>query len=214
MNVNGIAFKLSMHYDETVHENDDSDEYFTVFFDAGKGEVSEKERIIHKNSCSAQEFPTAISNDGYEFKCWVDGNGVECNNLNLTSNNDITLFAVYEETSITETWEITETAKFYDSPLSINVTNESEPLKTNFIIGDANHDGIIDGRDASAVFTKFTQISTSDESSLTQEELLVIDVNQSGRLDLEDASIILSYYTITSANNYDISFVEYLKAPQ
>lgn len=109
-------------------------------------------------------------------------------------------------------YEISVDAHTYESPLIIDSLNESEPSSTttSFVIGDANFDGIIDGRDSSIILTIFAQKSTSDNTiSLTPEEMSM-DVNQNGIIDPQDATIILTYYTLSSAGQEDLTFVEYL----
>lgn len=81
---------------------------------------------------------------------------------------------------------------------SISIENTFKESYTN-LKGDVNNDGVIDGRDASAVLGISSKLAT--RKTLTQEEKeqsTRADVNNDGVIDQRDASEILSYYATQS----------------
>ena len=86
-------------------------------------------------------------------------------------------------------------------PLTIAVTDRA--------LGDVNDDGIVDGKDATAVLTDYALSSANKEGKLTKAQLIAADVNGNVIVDGNDATKILSYYAFTSASN-EGSFIDYL----
>jgi hypothetical protein len=68
----------------------------------------------------------------------------------------------------------------------------------SFICGDFTEDGIIDGRDSTAVLTLYARSSVG-AAVITNEQLKKGDFNKDNILDARDASMILSYYAYESA---------------
>ena len=67
------------------------------------------------------------------------------------------------------------------------------------MLGDANGDGIVDGRDASDVLSEYAAVSSGKAVSFTDEQKTSADVNSDDSVDGRDASAILAYYAQISA---------------
>ncbi len=78
------------------------------------------------------------------------------------------------------------------------------------LYGDANEDGVVDGRDASLVLTEYAKISTSSPASFSESQTIRADVNFDDIIDARDASMILSYYAYLSTLKvgYDVYPIE------
>ena len=63
-------------------------------------------------------------------------------------------------------------------------------------MGDVNSDGIVDGKDATAVLSSYAKASAGDELTI---DAVLGDVNFNGRIDAVDASTILTQYADSSA---------------
>ena len=74
-------------------------------------------------------------------------------------------------------------------------------VKTDFILGDVNDNGIVDAVDASAVLTYYAMTSTGKEGGFTESQLKAADFNNNGTVDGIDASAILSFYAKNSVGN-------------
>ena len=86
------------------------------------------------------------------------------------------------------TWEI-----FKPSPL--HSSQISKVPKCDEKMGDVNGDGIVDGKDASAVLASYARASAGDEPTV---DPVLSDFNFNGRTDAVDASAIISYYAKSS----------------
>ena len=72
--------------------------------------------------------------------------------------------------------------------LKINLFSET-PAEPECRWGDANHDGFINGKDATMVLQYYAGVITGDELCLART-----DVNNDGSHDGRDATLILQYY--------------------
>ena len=80
-----------------------------------------------------------------------------------------------------------------------------------YTLGDADENGVIDGRDASLVLTEYAQTSTGKESSFSPSQTLAADVDENSVIDGRDASRILSYYASISVYGGEIDLQEGIK---
>ena len=64
-----------------------------------------------------------------------------------------------------------------------------EPEEPDCLWGDANHDGVVNGKDATLVLQYYAGVITGDELCL-----LRTDVNGDGAYNGKDAMLILQYY--------------------
>ena len=76
-------------------------------------------------------------------------------------------------------------------------------------LGDINGDGLIDGRDATAVLTEYTVVSTDGESTFTDAQYTAADVNTDLNVDARDATAILTFYARQSTG-LDMPFWKYM----
>lgn len=60
---------------------------------------------------------------------------------------------------------------------------------------DVNDDGIIDGRDASAILTAAGKIAIGEPSGLTPKQEKAADANMDGIIDQRDATFVLTFYS-------------------
>ena len=103
-----------------------------------------------------------------------------------------------ETTTSTTTTETTTSTTTTKTTTSTTTTTTPELV---YKLGDVNHDGIADGRDASAVLTDYAISSTGGSSFLSEKALTAADVNYDGITDGRDASVILSFYAESSTND-------------
>ena len=76
-------------------------------------------------------------------------------------------------------------------------------------LGDVTNDGIIDGRDATAVLTEYAMTSTGKKSQFDEDQIKAADVNKDNIIDGRDATNILTYYAYTSTG-HNISLEEFI----
>ncbi len=76
-------------------------------------------------------------------------------------------------------------------------------------LGDVTDDGIIDGRDATAVLTEYAMTSTGKKSQFNEDQIKAADVNKDNIVDGRDATTILTYYAYTSTG-HNISLEEFV----
>ena len=76
-------------------------------------------------------------------------------------------------------------------------------------LGDVTDDGIIDGRDATAVLTEYAMTSTGKKSQFNEDQIKAADVNKDNIIDGRDATNILTYYAYTSTG-HNISLEEFI----
>lgn len=79
-----------------------------------------------------------------------------------------------------------------------------------YTIGDIDGNGIVDGRDATAVLTAYAVASVRGAYPLSEEQLSAADVTGNGITDGIDASMILSFYAASSAGKAD-NIIEYIQ---
>lgn len=77
-------------------------------------------------------------------------------------------------------------------------------------LGDVNKDGILDGRDATAILSDYALRSANKDGSLDKAQSIAADVTGNGVVDGTDATKVLTYYALTSAGSTNDSFVEFL----
>ncbi|MBE6862359.1 MAG: hypothetical protein E7497_05620 [Ruminococcus sp.] len=75
-----------------------------------------------------------------------------------------------------------------------NYTFESLGEYVEFLLGDADGDGVVNSSDASKVLSAYATTATGGESPLTKVQIKAADVNCDGAVDSSDASSILAYY--------------------
>lgn len=94
--------------------------------------------------------------------------------------------------------EIGDTVRAYTS---FNITVD-DSQQYNDKLGDANLDGIVDGRDATLVLTEYAKISVSggDAFASSPRSKTVADVDENGIIDGRDATSILTYYAYLSVD--------------
>jgi hypothetical protein len=73
--------------------------------------------------------------------------------------------------------------------------------------GDVNHDGLIDGADASMILYAN---ANGIEENLTPEEREAADINQDDLIDGVDASMLL-IYNVYTANNGELSLTDWIR---
>ena len=78
-----------------------------------------------------------------------------------------------------------------------------------YTTGDIDGNGIVDGRDATAVLTAYAVASVRGAYPLGEEQLIAADVTGNGITDGIDASMILSFYAASSAGKTD-NIIEYI----
>ena len=88
----------------------------------------------------------------------------------------------------------------YAPPLKIAVTDKA--------LGDVTDDGIVDGRDASAVLTDYAKRSANKDGQLDHSQSIAADVDGNLIVDGNDATTILSYYAYISTHE-NCSIIEY-----
>lgn len=67
-----------------------------------------------------------------------------------------------------------------------------------YSLGDVNTDGILDGRDATAILTYYAITSTGSEFSNDGFNAEYADYNEDGIIDGRDATAVLTYYAKSS----------------
>lgn len=115
-----------------------------------------------------------------------------------TTTETTTSTTTTETTTSTTTTETTTSTTTTETTTSTTTTTTPELV---YKLGDVNHDGIADGRDASAVLTDYAISSTGGSSFLSEKALTAADVNYDGITDGRDASVILSFYAESSTND-------------
>uniref|UniRef100_A0A9X9ZA79 Dockerin from ScaH n=1 Tax=Ruminococcus flavefaciens FD-1 TaxID=641112 RepID=A0A9X9ZA79_RUMFL len=85
--------------------------------------------------------------------------------------------------------------------------------KPQYRLGDVDFNGIIDGRDATAVLTEYARISTGKPAEFVGNTALAADVNKDNMIDAADATHILTYYAISSTRD-DITSDDYFALHQ
>ena len=115
-----------------------------------------------------------------------------------TTTETTTSTTTTETTTSTTTTETTTSTTTTKTTTSTTTTTTPELV---YKLGDVNHDGIADGRDASAVLTDYAISSTGGSSFLSEKALTAADVNYDGITDGRDASVILSFYAESSTND-------------
>ena len=76
-------------------------------------------------------------------------------------------------------------------------------------MGDANLDGVIDGRDATAVLTEYAAVSSGKGGAFNDEQNKQGDVNTDKTIDARDASAILTFYAQQSSGK-NITIEKYM----
>ncbi|NLP26261.1 MAG: hypothetical protein GX365_02820 [Clostridiales bacterium] len=69
-------------------------------------------------------------------------------------------------------------------------------VKEEYLIGDINFDGKINGADAANALRIYNSIMGGNESEITKEQLIRADVNRDGKVNSKDAVLILKYYNM------------------
>lgn len=81
------------------------------------------------------------------------------------------------------------------------------------LIRDVNFDGLVDGRDASAVLTEYARISVGNEPLFTETQRYVADANGDGIITATDATDILTYYCSNAASPQTVVFTVMVAEP-
>jgi hypothetical protein len=81
------------------------------------------------------------------------------------------------------------------------------------LIRDVNFDGIVDGRDASAVLTEYARISVGNEPLFTETQRYVADANGDGMITATDATDVLTYYCSNAASPQTVVFTVMVAEP-
>lgn len=76
--------------------------------------------------------------------------------------------------------------------------------------GDVDANGIIDGRDATAVLSAYARASVGKAYPFSKEQLAAADVTGEGMTDGNDASCILTFYAVSSVGKAD-DIIEFLQ---
>lgn len=127
--------------------------------------------------------------------------------------NDVTDKLPWKEKTITypviaaeaQSPETTTTAPETTTTTTTTVTTTvttTAPVLTpgGYTLGDADSNGIIDGRDATVVLTEYAKTSTGSAPTFTAAQTKAADVNLDGIIDGRDASILLAYYAKISTS--------------
>ena len=86
-----------------------------------------------------------------------------------------------------------------------------EAAAGTYTMGDVNFDGMIDGRDATAVLTEYAKTSAGQPVSFRYRQNIVSEVTNDKVIDGRDATFILTYYAKSSAGSETATFDEYMK---
>ena len=86
---------------------------------------------------------------------------------------------------------------------------EYPQAEKQFILGDANEDGVIDGKDASYVLTCYAMMSVDSDFSMPPVAAEAADITGDRIIDGNDASKLLSYYAAVSAGK-KLSLKQYI----
>ncbi|MBD5142616.1 MAG: hypothetical protein HDT22_03280 [Ruminococcus sp.] len=97
-------------------------------------------------------------------------------------------------TSDSKPTETSTTSSFNTDPTETSTTNVN-----NFLLGDANGDGVVDAEDATLVLRHSANVGAKLEDVLTKEQQKRTDVNEDDILDAEDATQILIYSAFEGA---------------
>ena len=89
----------------------------------------------------------------------------------------------------------------YAPPLKIAVSDRA--------LGDVNDDGILDGRDATAVLTDYAKVSANKDSIFNKAQSIAADVNGNLVVDGVDATILLTYYAYNSTHS-EMSLIDFM----
>ena len=68
------------------------------------------------------------------------------------------------------------------------------------LMRDVNFDGVVDGRDASAVLSEYANVSVGNEPLFTETQKYIADTNEDGMITATDDSDIITYYMNESCN--------------
>lgn len=108
-----------------------------------------------------------------------------------------------ESTESTTTTSQTTTASTTEEPVSSTTTETTPSQPEDNGLGDANEDGKVDAKDASAILAEYAMMSTRGDSTFTDNQRNAADVNKDGKTDAKDASCILAYYAYISTGGLD-----------
>ena len=74
--------------------------------------------------------------------------------------------------------------------------------ESEYILGDANNDGLVDGRDATMVLTEYARTSANGGTPFSGDGRTVkaADIDENGIIDARDATSILTYYAYISVD--------------
>lgn len=89
------------------------------------------------------------------------------------------------------TWELMKPSSLHE------FQTDTLPVCSDHM-GDVNGDGILDGRDASAILSGYARLSVGVDSDL---DPILADLNFNGHIDAVDASLALTEYSKDSVNN-------------
>ena len=142
--------------------------------------AAELEEVFHMILCGSGMILEKLEITGRSSKLGAldtDNDGIYEWSSSISKNPDVSAkgYSVYAEVSAS----ISLTVKLFDE-----VTEEPDCLW-----GDANHDGIVNGKDATLVLQYYAGVITGEELCL-----LRTDVNGDGAYNGKDAMLILQYY--------------------
>jgi hypothetical protein len=84
------------------------------------------------------------------------------------------------------------------SPSSLHDFQNSKLPECRYSLGDVDRDGVVDGKDASAILTSYAKTSMGEESTV---DAVLGDFNFDGTVNAIDASAVLTDYAKRSAEN-------------
>jgi hypothetical protein len=86
----------------------------------------------------------------------------------------------------------------YGAISSWDLTKGSDPVLSDYMLGDVDNNGLIDAVDSSQVHEHYALVSTNQNVKFNDLQKKAADVNMDGLIDAVDASQILAYYTYAS----------------
>ena len=106
-----------------------------------------------------------------------------------------------ETTTTTSTTTTTTTTSAATSTTTSITTANEENVTLTYSLGDVNTDGILDGRDATAILTYYAITSTGSEFNNDGFNAEYADYNKDSVIDGRDATAVLTYYAKSSVFN-------------
>ena len=127
---------------------------------------------------------------------------IEANQENLTYSSSNPEIAVVSSngivTALKEGHAVISVINQNDDMVQINMTVVMEE-STSYQMGDVNHDGGINAKDAAAVLVAAANIGSGHDSGFTKEESEAADVNADNTVNAKDAAEILVYAAVQGA---------------